>query len=128
MHTKCVYVHCNCSIIRSLSLASFKVCLCVIVLSVTICTVGYVCSFHRHQTFVDFVSFLSISFIYIIMYTICSAWFLDIRISPCYIGYQNINYVICCTSTTKRNLYVCSSYSMKASLNLVGPKNYIVSS
>ena len=54
-------MHTNTSIDYSLlqRLASFKVCLCVIVLSVTVCTVGYVCSFHRDQIFVDFVSFLS---------------------------------------------------------------------
>ena len=46
------------SLIRRL--ASYKVCLCFIVLSVTVCTVGYVCSFRRNQIFVDFVSFLSI--------------------------------------------------------------------
>ena len=43
----------------------------VIVLSVTLCTVGYVCLFCMHQIFVDFVSFLSMiiygSFIYIFM-------------------------------------------------------------
>ena len=43
----------------------------VIVLSVTLCTVGYVCLFRMHQIFVDFVSFLSMiiygSFIYIFM-------------------------------------------------------------
>ena len=45
----------------SLMLASFKVRLCVIVLSVTVCTVGYiyVCLFRRVKIFVDFVSFLS---------------------------------------------------------------------
>ena len=35
-------------------LASYKVCLGFIVLSVTVCTVGYVCSFCRDQIFVDF--------------------------------------------------------------------------
>ena len=40
-------------------LASYKVCLCFIVLSVTVCTVGHVCSFHGDQIFVNFVSFLS---------------------------------------------------------------------
>ena len=39
--------------------ASYKVCLHFIVLSVTVCTLGYVCSFRGDQTFVDFVSFLS---------------------------------------------------------------------
>ena len=83
--------HCNCSLIRSLRLASFKVCLCVIVLSVTICTVEYVCSFRRHQIFVDFVSFLCM-IIYEVLYTystlsrclrypICSVLILVIRIS-----------------------------------------------
>ena len=58
--------------IRSLRLASFKVCLCVIVLSVTVCTVGYslyVCLFRRDQIFVDFVSFLS-TIIYEVLYTL----------------------------------------------------------
>ena len=32
--------------------AGYKVCLCVIVLSVTVCTVGYVCSFCGAQIFV----------------------------------------------------------------------------
>ena len=41
-------------------LASYKVCLCFIVLSVTVCTVGYVCIFCGDQIFMDFVSFLSI--------------------------------------------------------------------
>ena len=39
-------------------LASFKVCLYVIVLSITVFTVGYVCLIRRVQIFVDFVSFL----------------------------------------------------------------------
>ena len=39
--------------IRSLRLASFKVCLCFIVLSVTVCTVGYICLFREDQIFVD---------------------------------------------------------------------------
>ena len=37
----------------------YKVHLCYIVLSVTVCTVGYICVFHGDQIFVDFVSFLS---------------------------------------------------------------------
>ena len=37
----------------------FKVCLCFIVLSVTVCTVGYICLFCGDQIFVDSVSFLS---------------------------------------------------------------------
>ena len=40
-------------------LASYKVCLCFIVLSVSVCTVGYVCSFRGDQIFMDFVTFLS---------------------------------------------------------------------
>ena len=39
-----------------------------IVLSVTVCTVGYVCSFHGDQIFMDFVSFLSM-IIYEVLYT-----------------------------------------------------------
>ena len=56
MHTK-IYIHCL--LIRSLRLASLKVCLCVIVLSVTVFTVEYVCLLRRDQIFVDFVSLLS---------------------------------------------------------------------
>ena len=68
-------------------LVSYKVSLCFIVLLVTVYTVGYVCLFSGDQIFVDFVRFLSMiiySFIYIIfkvLYNICSALFLDIRIS-----------------------------------------------
>ena len=74
------------------SLDSYKVCLCFIVLSVTVCTVltvGYVCSFCEDQISCSyFVSFLSM-IIYEVLYTwcirhnICSPWFLDIRISTC---------------------------------------------
>ena len=87
MHIKmCIHY----SLIRSL--ASYKVCLCFIVLSVMVCTVGYVYLFHRDQIFVDFVSFLSM-IIYEALYTlswclsynICSTWFLDIRISTCFL-------------------------------------------
>ena len=39
--------------------ASYKVCLYSIVLSVTVYTVWYVCSFFGDQIFMDFVSFLS---------------------------------------------------------------------
>ena len=49
-------------------LGSFKVCLCFIVLSVTVCTVGYVCLFCGDQIFVYFVSFLSM-IIYEVLYT-----------------------------------------------------------
>ena len=85
----------HCLLIRSLRLASFKVCSCVVVLSATVCTVGCVCLFRRDQIFVDFATFLSIynlcSFIFIIMMfkvhiiIICSASFLDIRISTCFV-------------------------------------------
>ena len=51
MHTKmCIYY----SLIRRLD--SYKVCLCFVVLSVTVYTVGYVCLFRRDQIFVDFVT------------------------------------------------------------------------
>ena len=40
-------------------LVSYKVCLCLIVLLVVVCTVGYVYLFRGDQIFVDFVSFLS---------------------------------------------------------------------
>ena len=49
-------------------LATFKVSLRFIVLSVTVCTVGYVCSFRGDQIFVDFASFLSM-IIYEALYT-----------------------------------------------------------
>ena len=55
------------SLIRRL--ASYKVCLCFIVLSVTICTVGYACSFRRGQIFMEFVSLLSM-IIYEVLYTL----------------------------------------------------------
>ena len=42
--------------------------LCFIMLSVTVCTVGYICLFHGDQIFVDFVSFLSM-IIYEVLYT-----------------------------------------------------------
>ena len=64
MHTKiCIHY----SLIRRL--ASYKVCLCFIVLSVTVSTVGYVCSFLRDQIFEDFISFLSM-IIYEVLYTL----------------------------------------------------------
>ena len=50
-------------------LASYKVCLCFIVLSLTDCTIGYICSFRRDQIFVDFVSFLSV-ILYDVLYTL----------------------------------------------------------
>ena len=64
MHTKvCTYY----LLIRRL--ASDKVCLCFIVLSVTVCTVGYVCLFCGDQIFMDFVSF-SFMIIYEVLYTL----------------------------------------------------------
>ena len=51
MHIK-MYIHLR-------RLASYKVCLCYIVLSVTVCTVGYICLFCEDQIFMDFVSLLS---------------------------------------------------------------------
>ena len=44
------------------------VCLCFIVLSIIVCTVGYVCIFCGDQVFVYFVSFLSM-IIYEVLYT-----------------------------------------------------------
>ena len=41
------YVSMHSSLLRRL--ANYKVCLCFIVLSVTVCTVGYVCLFHGDQ-------------------------------------------------------------------------------
>ena len=60
MYTKMYY---------SLMLTSYKVCLSFVVLSVTVCTVGYVCSFRGDEFFVDFVSFLSM-IIYQVLYTL----------------------------------------------------------
>ena len=60
-----------------------------IVLLVAVRTVGYFYLFHGDQIFMDFVSFLSM-IIYEVLYTwrfgynICSAWFLDIRMSTCF--------------------------------------------
>ena len=71
------------------SLDNYKVRLCFIVLSVTVCTVGYICLFHGDEILVDYVSFLSM-IIYEVLYTwcvrynICNTWFLDIRISTCF--------------------------------------------
>ena len=50
-------------------LASYKVCLCLIVLSVTVCTVGYACLFCGDQIVIYFVSFLSM-IIYEVLYTL----------------------------------------------------------
>ena len=49
-------------------LDSYKVCLCFIVLSVTVSTAGYACLFHEDQIFVYFVSLLSM-IIYEVLYT-----------------------------------------------------------
>ena len=54
-------------------LVSYKVCLYFIMLSVTVCTVGYVCLFCGDQIFVDFVSFLSM-IIYEVLYTSCLSY------------------------------------------------------
>ena len=48
---------------------SYKESLCFVMLLVTVCTVGYVCSFRGGQIFVDFVSFLSM-IIYYALYTL----------------------------------------------------------
>ena len=77
-------MHIHYSVIRRL--ASYKICLCFIVLSVTVCTVGYVCLFHSFLTTIIY----EVLYMYIIMmlkYNICSAWFLDIR--------KNINLFHC---------------------------------
>ena len=65
MHIK-MCIHYHYSLLRRL--ASYMVCLCFIVLSVAVCTIGYVCSFREDQIFMDFVSFLSM-IIYEILYT-----------------------------------------------------------
>ena len=76
------------------SLDIYKVRLCFIVLSVKVCTVGYICLFSGDQIFVDFVSFLSmiiyeilswVLYTWCLRYNICSTWFLDIRISTCFL-------------------------------------------
>ena len=51
---------------------SFKVCLYIIVLSVTVCTVRYVCLLRIVQFFVDFVSFLPM-IIYEVLIHYCDA-------------------------------------------------------
>ena len=67
-------------------LDSYKVCFYFIVLSLTVCTVEYVCLFCEDQISMYFISFLSM-IIYEVLYTwclrrnVCSAWFLDIKIS-----------------------------------------------
>ena len=50
------------------SLDGYKVRLCFIVLSVTVCTVGYICLFRGDQIFMDYVSFLFM-IIYELLYT-----------------------------------------------------------
>ena len=69
-------------------LATYKVFLCFAMLSVTVCTVGYVCSFRVDQIFVHFVSFLVYQLLYTLLkclkYNIFSVWFLDTRISTCF--------------------------------------------
>ena len=50
-------------------MAGFKVYLYVIVLSVTVCTVEYVCLLRRVQIFMDFDSFLSM-IIYEVLYSL----------------------------------------------------------
>ena len=64
MHTKmCIHY----SLIGKLA-GYYKVCLCFIALLVTVCTVGYVCSFCRDQIFMNFLIHGNLwSFIYIIM-------------------------------------------------------------
>ena len=61
-----------------------------IVLSVTVCTVGYDCLYCGDQIFMYFVSCLSmiiyeVLYIWSLRHNICSAWFIDIRISTCII-------------------------------------------
>ena len=56
-------------------LASYKVCLCFIVLSVTICTVGYVYLFCGDQIFVYFVGFLSIIIYEVYMHNVAAPGF-----------------------------------------------------
>ena len=67
MHAKMFIHH---SLIKRLQ-ASYKVCLCFIVLSVTVCTVRYVRSFLRDQIFMDFVSF---KFLSMIIYALVAEW------------------------------------------------------
>ena len=62
----CIKMCIHYSLIRRL--AGYKVCLCFILLSIKVCTVGYVCSFHGNQIFVYFVIFLSM-IIYEVLYT-----------------------------------------------------------
>ena len=62
-----MYIHCL--LIGSLRLASYKICLYVIVWSVTVYIAGYVCLLCRDQIFMDFVSFLSM-IIYEVLYTL----------------------------------------------------------
>ena len=86
-------IHCNCLLIRSLRLASFKVYLCVIVLSVTICTVEYVCLSRRHQIFVYFVSFLCM-IIYEVLYTYIITIFKVYYLQCLVFRYKNINFFV----------------------------------
>ena len=61
----CIKMCIHYSLLRRL--ASYKVYLCFIVLSVIVHIVGYFCSFREDRIFVDFISFLSI-IIYEVLY------------------------------------------------------------
>ena len=119
-------------------LASYKVYLCFIVLSVTVCTVGYICVFRGDQIVVDFVSFLSM-IIYEVLYTwclrynICSAWFLRYKninlfhagnislLAPfCYLMVQN-HHISCCLLFLSRQAVVsCKAKKKQHACTSVG--------
>ena len=78
---------------------SYKVRLCFIVLLETVCTVGYIGLFCGDQIFVYFVNFVpmiisEVLYTCCLRYNICSARFLDIRISTCllYGSYTLLNF------------------------------------
>ena len=98
------------------SLDRYKVRLCFIVLSVTVCTVGYICLFCGDRIFVNFVGFLSMiiykpSSPWCLKYNVCSAWFLDIRISTCY-NYHHCKWQLRYSSTTTSYYHVLLQVSM----------------
>ena len=82
-------------------------------LSVAVRTVGYACLFRGYQIFLDFVSFLSMIINEVLTtcclrYNICSAWFLDIRISTCHSRNLSLNvflYPNDCFMNTRKFMY-----------------------
>ena len=116
------------------SLDSYKVHLCFVVLSVTVCTVGYICIFRGDQIFVDFVSFLSmilykVLYTWCLSYNICSARFLDIRISTRSHYHWPEQMLIICDIMLQYRLYnlkfLRSSVCLKNYVEIFGPSKML---